>query len=70
MIKSRIVGWAEHVARMGRGKVRTEFWWENLMGRNHFIDQEDDIKIVFKERDWEAWTRLIWLRIGPGVGFL
>jgi len=39
-------------------------------GKRPLIDQEDNIKTVFKERDWEAWTRLIWLRIGSGVGLL
>jgi hypothetical protein len=29
VIKSR-TGWAEHIARMGRGEACTEFWWGNL----------------------------------------
>jgi hypothetical protein len=27
---------------------------------------EDDIKTYLQEVGWEAWTGLIWLRIGPG----
>ena len=28
VIKSRRMRWAGHVARLGRGEVHTEFWWE------------------------------------------
>jgi hypothetical protein len=30
VIKSRTMRWAEHVARMERGEVYTDYWWENL----------------------------------------
>ena len=33
VIKSRRVRWAGHVARMGRGEVRTGFWWVNAKER-------------------------------------
>ena len=39
-------------------------------GKRPLIDQEDNTKTVFKERDGEAWTRLIWLRAGSVVGVL
>jgi hypothetical protein len=29
MIKSRRMRWAGHVARMGRRRMRTGFWWES-----------------------------------------
>ena len=28
VIKSRRMRWVGHVARLGRGQVHTEFWWE------------------------------------------
>jgi hypothetical protein len=31
---------------------------------------EDNIKIDLQEVGWEAWTGLIWLRIGTGGGLL
>jgi hypothetical protein len=31
VIKSRIMRWAGHVARMGKEEVCTGFWWGNLM---------------------------------------
>ena len=33
--KSRIIRWAGHVARMGRGEVHTGFWWRNLWESDH-----------------------------------
>jgi hypothetical protein len=34
MMKSRRMGWAGHVARIGRGEAYTGFWWGNLRERN------------------------------------
>jgi hypothetical protein len=30
LIKLRIMRWAGHMARMGRGEVRAGFWWGDL----------------------------------------
>jgi hypothetical protein len=38
VIKSRKMGWAGHVARMGRGEVFTGFWLGGPKGRDHWED--------------------------------
>jgi len=35
VIKSRRMIWAEHVARMGRGKAYAGCWWGHLRERDH-----------------------------------
>jgi hypothetical protein len=71
VIKSRRMRWAGHVARVGRGKVHTGYWKEDLRERDHLDDPGVEgmiiLKLVFKEWDW-AWTGLSWLRIGTGGG--
>jgi hypothetical protein len=37
-----------HVARMGRGEVRTGFLWGRLTGTHDFEDLDIDGRIVFK----------------------
>ena len=58
----------------GRGYVRTGFWWGNLRERGHFEDLGVNgriiLKYIFKKWDGEAWTGLIWLRIGTVCGRL
>jgi hypothetical protein len=34
MIKSRRMGWTEHVTRMGRRGMHTGFWWESQKERD------------------------------------
>jgi hypothetical protein len=46
VIKSRRMRWAEHVARMGRGEVCTEFWWGNLREGDHLGDPGIDGRII------------------------
>jgi len=38
--------WAGHVARMGRGKVHTGFWWGNLREGDHLEDPGIDRRII------------------------
>ena len=66
--------WAGHVARMGRGKVCTGFWWGNLREKDHWEDPDLDGRIILRWifRKWEGvvGTGWSWLRIGTGGGHL
>jgi hypothetical protein len=46
VIKSRRMRWAGHVARMGRGEVRTGFWWGNLKERDRLGNPGVDGRII------------------------
>jgi len=48
VIKSIIMRWAEHVARMGRGEVYTGFWWGNLRERDHLGDPGVNGRIILR----------------------
>jgi hypothetical protein len=48
VIKSRRIRSAGHVARIGRGEVNKEFWWENLMERDHLEDPGVDGRIILR----------------------
>jgi len=73
MIKSRGLKLAGRVARLveRRGEYRGlvgETWWrDNLedLGVDGIV-----LKWIFRKWDGEAWTGLIWLRIGTGAGLL
>jgi hypothetical protein len=48
VIKSRRMRWAGHVARMGREKAYTEFWWGKLKERDHLRDPGVDGRIILR----------------------
>jgi len=74
VIKSRMMRWARHVARMGTGETYTGFCWGNLRERDHLEDPGVDGRIIlrwiFRKWDVGEWTGSIWFRIGTGGGHL
>ena len=64
------MGWAGHVAHMGRGQVHAGFWWGNLRERDYLEETrygwEDNSNMDLRNWDWGVWTGLICLRIGTG----
>ena len=70
VLKSRIMRWAWHVARMGRGEAYTGFRWRNLRERDHLEDPGVDGRIILRWifRKWDVGTRngSRWPRIGTG----
>ena len=65
--------WAWHVASMGRREMCTGFRCGDLREKEHFqdlgVDGRTILKWIFKTWD-EAWTGLVWLRIGTAGGFV
>ena len=63
-----------HVAHMRDRVVYTGLWWGNLGERDHLEDPRIDRRIILRWifRKWgvEAWTGLMWLRMGTGGGLL
>jgi hypothetical protein len=59
---------------MGRGLVKTGFWWGNLREGVHLEDRDVDgrkvLRWIFRKWNVGVWTGLIWLRIGTVVGHL
>ena len=48
VIKSRRLRWAGHVARLGKGEVRTEFLWCDLREVDHLEDVGIDGRIILQ----------------------
>jgi len=52
----------------------TVFWWGHLRERGHLeelgVDRNILLKYIYNKWDGEAWTGLIWLRMGIGGGRL
>jgi hypothetical protein len=74
VIKSRIIRWIGHVARMGKGRGAYRILVGRPEGRRPLGRPrrrwENNIKMDLQEVGWGAWTGLIWLRIGTGGGLL
>ena len=67
--------WVGQLAHMGRGEVHTGFLGGgNLRERDHLEDPGIDRRIIlrwiFRKWDVGVWTRLSWLSIGTGGGYL
>jgi hypothetical protein len=54
--------------------VHTGFWWEDLREGDHLgdlgVDERILLKWIFERWGGEAWTGLIWLRVGTDGGIL
>ena len=46
VVKSRQMGWARHVARMGKIEVCKGCWWGSLRERGHWADQDANGRII------------------------
>jgi hypothetical protein len=74
VMKSRWMRWAGHVARMGDRRGTYRVLVGDLRLRDHSQDVGVDGRVIlewiFRKWDGEAWTGLLWLRIGRGGGRL
>jgi hypothetical protein len=69
VIKSRIMRWAGHGARMGSTESCRGFWWGNMREGDHLEDPSVDVRIIliwiFKKWNVGTWTGHI---CGSGQG--
>jgi len=74
VIKSRRMGWARHVARMGEKRGCIGSWWRNRSEGDHWGDLGVDRWIILGwiSRRWDVGilTGLGWPRVGMGGGGL
>jgi hypothetical protein len=74
VIKSRIMRWEGHVARMGKERCAYRILVGRPEGRRPLGRPrrrwEDNINMYLQEVGWGAWAGLIWLRIGTDGGLL
>jgi hypothetical protein len=70
VVKSRRMGWAGHVARMGEERNCTRIWWENPKERDHLEDQGVCGKMgsewILGRLAWGVWIGFDWLRTETG----
>jgi hypothetical protein len=72
MIKSRMMKWAGHVARMGAKRNA----YRVLVGKSEGKEPLEDLDVggrsipkwILERLDGMVWTGLIWLRLGPEEG--
>jgi hypothetical protein len=73
-IKSRRMRWVGQEAGMGERRGAYMVLVGKTEGKSRFGRPRrrwlDNIKMDLQEVGWRAWTGLIWLRIGTGVGQL
>jgi len=74
LIKSRIMRWAGHVARMGEERGVYRSWWGKWREGDHWGDLGVDGWIILGwiSRSWDVgiWAGLGWPRIETGGGRL
>jgi len=63
VIKSRRKRWTGHVARMGRGEVHSEFWWDDTRAGDNLEDSGLYVRIILKRifKKWDGdmdWVNL------------
>jgi hypothetical protein len=61
-----------HVVLWRKGEVHTGLWKGDLRERDQLeyagVDGRIILKWFLKKKDWEAWTGLIWLKVGQVEG--